>query len=207
YKGFKDALLMMFEYGLLQTIFPVLKNITFKDIENRLKLIDDYPNNVFVIAPLLNLFKNININKKIEICKYLKLSNREINFVYVLENSMNLLKDYKKIDNYTFAYLFSDFNFEVILQIFEIHLDKEQRKKVMMEIDLKKDNLKTYIDRIINNNPIVKAENLKLLGIKNSPLMGKLLKEAEKISINFKLNDVNSILDKLKKTNLFKSSL
>jgi tRNA nucleotidyltransferase/poly(A) polymerase len=207
YKGFKDSLLMMFEYGLLQTIFPILESSSFDEIKTRLKYVDDYPNDVFVIARLLNLFKNLSLKEKINLCKYLKLSNKEITFVTFLHNSFNILNEIDSIDDYSLANFFSDSNSDIVLQIFEVHVKKENRKKIMLLLDQKKEELQDYINRIIDNDPIVKAKHLKLLGIKDSPIMGKLLNEAEKISINYKLQDVDLILEKLKKNKLFSSFL
>jgi poly(A) polymerase len=207
YKGFKDSLLMLFEYGLLQTIFPVLEGVSFNEIEKRLKYIDDYPNDVFVIAHLLNLFENLSLKEKINLCRYLKLSNKEIIFVTFLHNSLNILNDLDNVDDYSLALFFSDSNSEIVLQIFEVHINKENRKKTMLFLDKKNEELKEYIQRIIDKDPIVKAKHLKLLGIKDSPIMGKLLKLAEKISVNYKLQDVELILEKLKKNKLFSSFL
>jgi poly(A) polymerase len=207
YKGFKDSLLMMFEYGLLQTIFPILEEVSFDEIKNRLKYVDDYPNDVFVIAHLLNLFENLSLKEKINLCKYLKLSNKEITFVTFMHNSFNILNEIDSIDDYSLANFFSDSNSDIVLQIFEVHIKKENRKKIMLLLDQKKEELQEYINRIIDNDPIVKAKHLKLLGIKDSPVMGKLLNEAEKISINYKLQDVDLILEKLKKNKLFSSFL
>jgi hypothetical protein len=67
----------------------------------------------------------------------------------------------------------------------------------------KRQLLEQAILRIQSQTPIVKAEDLIKLGVKPGIKMGKLLKEAERISVNQGEEIREKIILELKKTNLW----
>lgn len=206
YKGFKRALLMLFEFNLLQNIFPSLKELSIEEVEKRLKLIDDFPHRTPVIISILELFPSYSLDQKIELCKYLKLSNRQIEFVTFYEQGLNLIKNKDKVSDYDLSHFYANHFSELALQILAIHTKANIRKNFLIEHEKKQQSLKIFIDRIKNKDPIVKAEHLQLHNIKPGRLMGELIKEAEKISINQKKIDVHEIIEILKKSKLWPKS-
>jgi len=203
YKGFKKALLMLFEFNLLQTIFPKLKKINYEEVQERLRLIDDFPHKTPVIISILELFPSATIEQKDELCRYLKLSNREIAFVIFYHHIKNIIMNKEKLPDYDWSYFYSSPFFELVLQIIAIHIKAKDRKAFLLDHEKKQSELQQFIDRIKNKDPVVKSDHLKLCGIQPGILMGKLLEEAEKISINQKLLDPHNVIEKLKKTKLW----
>jgi len=203
YQGFKKALLMLFEFKLLQTIFPDLKNLTIDEVNERLFLIDDFPHRAPVIISILELFPKYTLEQKLDLCKYLKLSNRELEFVTFLELAKSYVRDETKIDDYLWAYFYSNHFFELAIDILAIHIKAQNRKEFLLKHENRQKKLQIYVDRIKNNDPVVKSDHLKLYNINPGILMGRLLKEAEKISINKKLLDPHKIIEELKKLKIW----
>ncbi|MFA6119491.1 MAG: CCA tRNA nucleotidyltransferase [Parachlamydiales bacterium] len=203
YKGFKKSLLMLFEFNLLQTIFPALKNCKIDEIRDRLKLIDDFPHKTPIIISILELFPSSSLEEKIEICKYLKLSNKEIEFVSFFDLAIKYFKNENKISDYDWSIFYSNHNYELAIQIYVIHLPSVKRKKFLIDHEKKYENLKPCIDRIKNNDPVLKSDHLKMHHINPGIMMGKLLLEGEKISTNKKIFNPLEIIEELKKTNLW----
>jgi poly(A) polymerase len=202
YQNFKKALFDLFENNLLQNIFPSLKNLSFKKIDKRLVLIDDFPHKTPTIVSILELFPNYTLDQKIDLCKYFKLSNRDINFVTFVHNSKNLIKN-KKASDYDLAFFYSNDFYDLTIDILAIHSPFKKRKEFLSLHEQKQKELQEYIKRIKNNDPIVKSSDLIKLGIKPGPLMGKILKEAEKISINKKLLNPKEIIAILQKQKIW----
>ncbi len=200
YKGFKKSLLMLFDFNLLQTIFTNLKELSKEDMEKRLRLIDDFPHRTPVIISILELFPNYSIDQKIDLCKYLKLSNRQIEFVTFYQKGLDFIKNKDRITDYDWSCFYANNFCELTLQILAIHIRANSRKDFLLQHEKKQLDLQNYINRIKNKDPIVKSEHLKLHNIKPDKLMGQLLKEAEKISVNQKKIDVHEIIEILKKT-------
>jgi len=200
YKGFKKALLTLFNFNLLQTIFPTLKDFSKEEIEQRLKLIDDFPHKTPVIISILELFPTYSLNEKIDLCKYLKLSNRQIEFVTFYHQGLDFIKNKNIVTNYEWAYFYSNPFFELTVQILAIHIIANKRKNFLLEHEKRQKDLQNFINKIKNKDPVVKSDHLKLHNIKPGKTMGLLLKESEKISINQKKLDPHEIIEILKKT-------
>ena len=75
YAGFKNAMIKLFEFNLLQTIFTDLKELSIDEIKSRLSLVDDFPHRAPVIVSILELFPDYSLEQKQDLCRYLKLSN------------------------------------------------------------------------------------------------------------------------------------
>lgn len=203
YQGFKNALLKLFEFNLLQTIFPDLKKFSVDVIKERLNLVDDFPHRAPVIVSILELFPEYSLEQKQDLCRFLKLSNREIEFITYLDRGINYIKDERKIDDYKWAYFYSNNFFELVIDILAVHIKAEKRKDFLVAHEKRQNDLKIHIEKIKDNDPIVKSDHLMLCGIKPGILMGQLLKEAEEISINKKLIDPNKVIEELKKSKIW----
>ena len=201
-KNFFEAILSLFDFGLLQEIFPQLKDLDRKEISQRIKYVDFFPENAPPIAKLLELFPSATLKEKLEIAAYLKLSNEEMQFIRYCHRTALSLKE-NNLSLYDFAYLFADKYCDLTLKIIAAHMNLQKRKEFEKEMEFKKNILYSAICRIKNKEPLVKAKDLILLGIHPGPYMGELLKEAEKIAINEHLEEKEQVLVKLKKTNLW----
>ena len=200
FKGFKNALVTLFEFNLLQTIFPKLKTLKPEEVEERLKIIDDFPKNTPAILSILELFPDMNLNEKIMLLEYLKLSNKEIKFVSFLHESKKMLENPEDLDNFFWTLFFANSFSSTAVGILGIHISKDNRKRFLDFLNQKELELDFFIKRMKEKNPIVKAAHLKELNIEDGKLMGELLKEAEKISINKNISDPSNVIKELKKS-------
>lgn len=184
--------------GLLQTIFPELKDTSYEEIKHRLEPIQYYPIKAPAIAFILPLFLNQTLDDALQLCKYLKLSNQDLQFVRFLFHAKGLLQLIEPPALYEWAYLYANQFAAFTLQILAAHL--EHREAFLHEHEKQMATLQTSIAHIQKNDPVVKSEHLLKMGIKAGPAMGKLLKEAERISINEQLHTADAVLKRLKES-------
>ena len=194
FPGFKMALEMLYNLGLLSTIFPELKEVSKKELQERLSTLDNFPSDIPTIAYILELFPNYTLQERIELCKYLKLSNEEINFaVFLFESEQK-----KLTEKWEYAHFYAHPYSIYCIQIFAARLPIHDRPHYLQEQEKKIQELEQAILRIKNKKPVVTSQHLKEIGIQPGVKMGKLLKEAERIAINENLEDPKKVLEKLK---------
>lgn len=186
-------LLKLHEIGILAVIFPELEQVPMSELEQRLEPTCHYPENAPVIAHLLPLFPTFSYNDQIALCKKLKLSNLDLQFVAFLSQARALLG--KNGSLYEWAKFYATPFADVILEIESAHI---QKKEFLMEHEKKKSFLQKSIQRILDNDPVVKAEHLLKEGVRPGVAMGRLLKEGERISIEEQIFDANQIVERLK---------
>lgn len=173
-----EMILQLHTYGLLASIFQTLENIPLSDIEKRLEPTKKYPIDAPVIAFLLPLFPSDPLVEQLNLCKKLKLSTKDQQFVTYLDHIQHL----GNADKWAWAHAYANPLADLCLQILgEDHT--EQRKE-----------LQVAIQRIQDKNPVVKSSDLIQAGITPGKQMGELLKEAEKIAINQTIDDKKIIL-------------
>jgi len=76
--NFALALKLLFEFGLLQEIFPLLKERSAEEIEILLHSFKHMPKEAPMVLHLLELFPKLSIEKQIELIEFLKVSNEEL---------------------------------------------------------------------------------------------------------------------------------
>jgi len=194
----KKGLLTLHEFGILKNIFKELSSVDQKTLEERLLYLDLFPKEAPTIAKLLDLFEEMSLTSKIQLCEYLKLSNEDINFVTSYHEIKELLKG--PLSDYDYASIYANKNSSVILKILGAHLPVLQKKIFLEEHEKRQHELSSFINRIKNKDPVVKAQLLLQEGIKPSPILGALLNEAEKIAVNEKIEDPQKIIKILKKS-------
>lgn len=177
-----EMLLQLHSYGLLSAIFPVLEAVTMPELEKRIAPTKKYPKDAPVIAFLLPLFPHYSLTDEIELCKRLKLSSADQQFVTFFSNVKQL--DMTGADNYAWAHVYANPLADLCLKLLFV----EEKHKT------RKEELKEAIKRIQDKNPVVKSSDLLAIGIPPGKKMGELLKEAEKISINQNIIDAQKII-------------
>ena len=206
---FDAGLITLHKLQLLQTIFPELVDITSEEIQNRLKSVEHYPKNAPTIAQLLELFPSYSLEEALILCDYLKISRKErsfVNFLYHTKNLIDLPKVWQKeLELYEWAGFYAEPDSELTLQIIAAHYPIVKREIFLDEHTNRRSLLEQPILRIRAKEPIVRAEHLQAEGIVPGIGMGMLLKEAERISINKKLENRTLILEELKKSPLWKN--
>jgi poly(A) polymerase len=171
----KEALELMFEVGLLKTIFPELEKPLFKQM----------PEGCPTIFWVTELFPQNNPEKQLQLCDYLKVSNKEKKYVENLYLGKELSQQ-NEVEDYTWASFYSIDESQIILEIIGKDLTKHlQRRK----------KLHSHIQRIIEKKPLVRAKDL---DIPPGKLLGKKLQEAERMAINSNIEDKELIIKLIK---------
>lgn len=198
---FDEALLLLHEFGLLSTIFPKLKNLTSLEIKMRTHAYPYFPIDTPTILYLLELFPSMPLQEKIELCRYLKTSNDEIALVEFFENNAHLFN--KACKSSDWAHFYAHPSASLFLEIQAAKTPLEKRAAFLEEHAIRKEHLKLHIERICEKKPIIGSLELKKEGILPGKIMGLLLQEAMRLSIDEDLSDAKVVLAKLKQSPLW----
>ena len=193
-------LTQMVHFSLLTPIFPELAHTLPELLEERLSPLHLYPENAPLIAFLLPLFPNASLQEEIALCKKLKLSGQEENFLLFLARGKTLLQK-KSPPLQEWAHFYAHPSSATALRIFSAHEEDPQKFLLAQEEKIKK--LRPAIARIEENRPLVSSACLMEQGVLPGKQLGALLKEAERISIDEGLEDQISILERLKHSSLW----
>lgn len=205
---FDTGLVTLHKLTLLPTIFPTLKDISIEEIQQRLFAIEHYPKGAPPIAELLELFPNASLEELLLLCDYLKLSKQEKEFVKFFHHANSLFSMPEawlvKLEKIEWARFYSSIHSTIMLNIIAAHYPQEKRELFLDHHSKQRQLLEQSILRIQSQSPIVRAEDLMQEGIAPGVHMGKLLKEAERISVNDGLDNRDEILKRLKQCPLWK---
>jgi poly(A) polymerase len=198
FANFSESLKKLYDLRLLQTIFPSLKEISPNDLQDRLAKFPLFPPSTPLIIEILHLFPEDSLAEHLELCSYLKLSNKNTELVRFFHRAKSLLSQplvwQKKISPFEWTHFYAHPMSSFFLLLYSDHASFHREKIA---------TLSPYIDRIKQKKPLLKAEDLEKEQIAPSPLMGKLLKEAEELSINEQITDKKMLMDRLKKSPLW----
>ena len=200
YPSLALSLAKLFDYGILQEIFPSLKDKDKSFIEKQTIYSDLFPPASPAILKVIDLFPDSSLEEKIELCRYLKLPNEDMDAVEKLHKINELTHKRKLQTDYNWAHALAFKNSDMLFGVIAAHLPLKEKKEFLEKIEQLKNQLQDYIERIKTKNPVLKAHHLMEKGITPSPAMGQLLKLGEEISINKKINDEQQIIHLLKTT-------
>lgn len=201
---FQASMVMMHRLGLLGTIFPSLKDLSTKEVFDRLIHADAFPTKTPAIAKILELFPHTSLQEKETLCQYLKVSNKELLFAYFLHDAHYLFYGKPPQSEVSWAYFYADPRSEMVLEIFSCKIPIGEKPAFMQKQREHREKLSFAIERLQNKDPLVKAVDLKLCGINEGTTMGTLLREAERLSIQRGILDKEEVLGILKKSPLWK---
>lgn len=198
---FDSGLVLLHRLNLLSNIFPLLKNFSVGEIESLVQFIPQFPEDSPTIAQLLELFPKLSLQEVLELCEYLKLSNKEKDFASFYHHAKNLLNmpdDWQeKLEKVEWAHFYANPSADLCIKIIASRYPREKEQQFLAKHTERRQLLEKAIKRIQSKNPVVKAEHLISRGIKPSEKMGMLLKEAERISINHDLEDPAAVINNL----------
>lgn len=190
-------LIKLHQFGLLQAIFPELEGVSLSEIETRILPIKDYPASAPLIASLLPLFSHQTLEEELNLCKRLKLSNKEQQFVTFLSRLKELIAVERPIEFFEWAQVYANSFSSIALQIVSAHLDPRKKIAFLNHHEEQIALLFKSIQRIRKQDPVVKSEDLLAEGIQPGVAMGLLLKEADRLSVNEQLHDKQLIIERL----------
>jgi poly(A) polymerase len=196
---FAEGIVSLHKLSLLGVIFPSLKDLGIEELRRRLAPLSQLSLASPLIVKVLFLFPKSSLEELIEICEYLKISNVEKNLVSFLHSSQSLLlmplSWQAHVASVEWAYFYAHLSSPLALEI--ASLEQEDPAAFLQFHREKQGELSHHIERIQKKTPLIRAEDLLKEGVFPGIQMGKLLKEAETISINENLEDKALILKKL----------
>lgn len=185
----KKALISLFSLGLLQEIFPALSKISQGSFEKDLEKISFYPENLPLFAYLHTFLKDPFIE---DVCQYLKLSNEEKRFGEFWIKSYKLFEK-EAVDDHTWAHFYAEKHSSICLKTAAL----KKGPSFLKDHEKRKRKLQVFIKRIQSKKPILSSSYLLQKGVKPGELFGEMLKLAEKISINEKIEDPDLLYKKI----------
>ncbi len=200
---FEFALIEMHRLGLLPVIFPQLKDVHLNTIKDRVKAIPHFKPGTPTIGCLMELFPDATLENIIEILLYLHCSNQDIRLGEFLFCGKDLLKNEesgKPISDVDWVHFYAHPQSQLCLEICAAHYPESQKQLFLNKHNERCTKLALHIERVATRKPVVNAALLKEQGIPQGIGMGKLLKEAESISITQDLHTPASIINLLSKS-------
>lgn len=199
--NFDHALIEMHRLKLLPVIFPPLEHVHLTTIKKQVSAFVHFPKKCPTILYLLVLFPDASLNDLIEICQMLRTSKKDIALVRLALQCKHLVENpIHTTYAVEWAHFYAHADVQWAIETHAAPFSYEEREQILLDHRLRQKELHTHITRIMEHSPLVTANLLKSDGIPESRLMGTLLKEAEKISIECDLNDPKRVIDKLKKS-------
>lgn len=196
YPHFDHALVLLHTFGLLQTIFPDLKQIPIEEVRKRTRSFPYFPKHTPTLAFLLELFPEYHLQQKLDLWTYLKLSNKEKKLIEFFDLGKNLL-NMPDTERWDWAHFYAHPQSELFLEIQAAKILPPKRSLFIQEHQNRKNQLRKHIERIYLKRPLVSSKHLMKNGIKPGKEMGEILKKAERIAINEDLQLPDDVLKRL----------
>ncbi len=201
--NFAKALKLLFEFGLLQEIFPILKERSAEEIDTLLHSFKHMPKEAPMVLYLLELFPNLSIEKQIELIEFLKVSNEELKLATFCLKARALFEKSTPLQDWVHFYAHKDAS--LCQKVLAARLSEQKREKFIEENHSRALQLKVHIERIMKNKPIVTSSDLMHYGVTPGKKLGELLNKAEEIAIEHNLNTSEDVIKMLQKTEIWNS--
>jgi len=191
YPRFELALLHLHELGLLQCIFPLLKHSSHESIREALgPLQSPCP----AILGLVSLFPSLSDQELTSLFEELKAPKKDVSLALFYRQPLPQT-------DYDYVRFFADDRYDRCKPFYLTRLSSQQRQEVLERMG----RLQIYIQRHRRHELAISSKQLQEAGIRPGPIMGKLLQEAERISVANKIENSQDVLEVLKKSKLWPS--
>jgi len=190
---FDHSLIELHRLGLLPVIFPTLKSLHLNDIKKYVKVFERFPKDVPAILQLIELFPSSRLEDLIDICAYLKTSREDqklVEFSYRYSPKV-LAQSFTKIEWVKF---YAETYSSLILNILSAKMDSDKAQAFVRLHETQKKSWAVHIQRSKEKKPLVNGNLLQKHGIPEGRRMGALLKEAERLVIEYDLSDPDEIV-------------
>lgn len=198
---FDQALLDMQKLYLLPVIFPKLNGIHFSEIKHHLRNISRFPPGTPAIIYLAQLFPSAKLEELLDLCQYLKTSNKEtklVEFIFLGKQIVEREAAGLPISDVEWVRFYAHPFAKLCLEICAANYDNSA--SFWHTHQQRMDRLSAHINRAQKQTPLVNASLLKQNGISEGKGMGVLIKEAEQIAIAHNLHSPEETMNLLKKT-------
>lgn len=201
YPHVDHAMIELHRLGLLPVIFPQLQGVHLNEIKKRVAPIAHYPPATDPFLSILALFPGITLDDAEELCRYLKVSNAEIElsrFFLTLERRED--RDSEEYDKVWWSHAYAHKNCEMCLRALVAHYPQDEKESFICRHRDRSLDLDNPIQRILTRRPVVNASMLMQEGIIPGKSMGMLLTEAERLAITTGCEKPAEIIERLKQS-------
>ncbi len=193
YPGFSGCLRELYRLKLLATIFPDLREEPAEAILQRILAMNDYLPQTPTIVFVGELLGSIPLDRKLAVCTALKVSKEDQRWVEYLERGRSLSDD-----PVAWVHWYADPRSQTALQVIAPdNLEYHHRRQ---------EKWSHCIARVRERQPLITGQNLMNAGVRAGPSLGKLLYEAERLSIVNGITDMPTLFDLLKSSTLWKEA-
>ncbi len=200
YETIGDALVKMHDLGLLQMIFPPLARLSKSELRLCTASFKHFPVNCPAVLYMIELFPESSLDELIALCRYLKVSNKQLKAVEECDKVRRIPFDAEDA-SWARVYAFEDIH--IYLEVIASRLPDPQRLEFKQTHQERQLYLQPHIDRLILGRPLVNAATLMKEGLKPGKELGKLLSAAESLAINRNLQEADQVLALLKQSPLW----
>lgn len=198
YTRFEHAIIEMHRLGLLQVIFPQLKNVHLHDIRHYVRIFPDFPKDAPTIVYLVELFPQFSSQELGDLCLYLRISTQEAKLALFIYEGKKLLTNDQNVKDIEWVRFYAQPHAKLCLDIFAARLSSDEKAKFYQKHMQNQQRLNVHIQRAIVKKPLINASLLMSMGIPQGKRMGLLLKTAEEITITHNLNNPEAVIDILR---------
>ncbi len=201
---FAQAIELLFQTNLLQTIFPSFKTRTHQELSECLSSFEKMPSKAPTLLYLLELFPNATQEDVEELSLYLKVSNKKMQLALKCFQARNTLL--KKPSKINWVHFLSLEESELIIQVITARMLDLEKKLFIKQYQEALQTLGPHIERKKNKTPLVTSAILSHHGILPGKQMGVLLNLAEEVVIENNCSDPEKAVAMMKKSTLWKQS-
>ncbi len=190
---FDFAIIELHRAGLQGEIFPPLKHVHLNEIKEKIKAFKQMPKSAPPILFLNLLFSQLPHNIKKELFQDLKVSNADLKWVE-FHSKVELAGD----DLVEWTYIYAHPFWPVVLETIHATMAPDDVQSSLLRHREASLRLRPAIDRVVNKQPLVTSALLMEQGVTPGVKMGKLLKLAERISIERDVQNPEEVIAHLK---------
>lgn len=198
------AFIELHRLGLLPVIFPQLQKVHLNEIKQRVSTFHAFPKDTPTVLYLWPLFPTTPLEELIEICRSLRTSTRDANYIKLAALCRDLVNREREISAKEWVYFYANIDSQLVL---EVDAALRHDGNALLERHAHRRQLfRHHIERAASKKPLITAAWLQAAGIAAGKEMGVLLKEAERIAILHDIHDPEIALAKLRASALWPKS-
>jgi poly(A) polymerase len=204
---FDWAIMEMHRTGILGVIFPALKDLPIRAIEDRVAFFNQFPKGAPVILYLIELFPETALEELLELCQYLRTSVHEGKLVEFAHKGKVLLEQEETkphgIAGIEWAYFYAHRMFPTAFDVIAARYPEEKRGVIIERHQKRRERLLPHVQRLVEKKPLVTAAILQDYGIPPGKMMGELLRAAEHAAITHDIHEAELVIELLKELPLW----
>ena len=200
YPAFGIAIVEMHRLGLLQEIFPELSDVSLEEMQERVAVYENFPENCPTALYLCELFPGGTVEHLCELLNKLRAPNRTIRWVEytntvreAVEREASGINTPELVE---WARIYADPRSFIAL---EVVAARKRTFSLLLAHQERAQQLAPHIQRMHQRRPLIGSQDLRKLGIEPGKKMGDILKEAERLAVNYNYHDPAELMAELQR--------